>query len=422
MDAGTEANIAWRARLDRGRRRPRVGPRLITDHEVQAPCQRGSTWSARAGRGPRTPFLAAGLRGGKKLHLSAKGRRHDKVLESGLEQRFSTVVRHYEITVEKAGANATAVRFSHRRQDNAGACAPATRISRPSSGHGYRGHLPFIEIRARIAPGQRIAAHLLIAVLAAVHLIPARGIDKCRTSIRESMRNQGHHAPARIDRQPTGHAPPGSPKSPRRLVSNPPHEEPPHKDYATCIDKFREDFAVDASELRIPVQMLAAFQRLAVGLKAVPQIVEQPVHRALADAVALDRKTVSASRAAQLYVQRSELSGLPRVIGSSSRSSAATNSGSRSVTRFRPPPGRRKRPEGTSPEDSETASESSSFSPARTVPRDIPVASTTRAMPRRPMARASVAAHRRRARSSGAGRNTTNFRRPDLGFDFFQSG
>ncbi len=65
MDAGTEANIAWRARLDRGRRRPRVGPRLITDHEVQAPCQRGSAWSARAGRGPRTPFLAAGLRGGK---------------------------------------------------------------------------------------------------------------------------------------------------------------------------------------------------------------------------------------------------------------------------------------------------------------------------------------------------------------------
>ncbi len=37
---------------------------------------------------------------------------------------------------------------------------------------------------------------------------------------------------------------------------------------------------------------LAAFQRLAIGLEAVPQIVEQPVHRALADAVALDRKTV----------------------------------------------------------------------------------------------------------------------------------
>ncbi len=49
-------------------------------------------------------------------HLSAKGRRHDKVPESGLKQRFFTVARHYEITVEKAGANATAVRFSHRRQ------------------------------------------------------------------------------------------------------------------------------------------------------------------------------------------------------------------------------------------------------------------------------------------------------------------
>ncbi len=231
MDAGTEANIAWRAQLDRGRRRPMVGPRLITstNHEVQAPCQRGwrgSTWSARAGRGRGRHSWPQGFEAAK-LHLSAKGRHHDKVLESGLRQRFSTVARHYEITVEKAGANATA--FSHRRQDNTGTCAPATGISRPSSGHGYRGHLPFIEIRARIAPGQRIAAHLLIAVLAAVHLIPARGIDKCRTSIRESMRNQGHHAPARIDRQPTGHAPPRSPKSPRRLVSNPPHEEPPHK-------------------------------------------------------------------------------------------------------------------------------------------------------------------------------------------------
>ncbi len=73
-----------------------------------------------------------GRRASRRQSSTSKGRRYDKVLESGLEQRFSTVARHYEITVEKAGANATAVRFSHRRQDNAGACTPATGISRPS--------------------------------------------------------------------------------------------------------------------------------------------------------------------------------------------------------------------------------------------------------------------------------------------------
>ncbi len=181
-----------------------------------------------------------------KHHLLAKGRRHDKVFlpESGLKQRFSTVARHYEITVEKAGANATAVRFSHRPQydkagDNASVCVLRTSDRDIETVLGtwitdieatFRALKSELGLRP-IWLDQCIAAHLLIAVLAAVHLIPARGIHKCRTSIRESMRNQGHHAPApgQIDRQPTRHAPPGLPKSPRRLMSNPPHEEPPHK-------------------------------------------------------------------------------------------------------------------------------------------------------------------------------------------------
>ncbi len=115
MDAGTEANIAWRARLDRGRRRPRVGPRLITNHEVQAPCQRGWRGVVSESR-KRAEDAIPGRRASRRQSSTSKGRRHDKVPESGLEQRFSTVARHYEITVEKAGANATAVRFSHRRQ------------------------------------------------------------------------------------------------------------------------------------------------------------------------------------------------------------------------------------------------------------------------------------------------------------------
>ena len=78
----------------------------------------------------RTRFEAAL----EKLHdgLAVKGRlkRYDRMLESigRLKQRFSTVARHYEVTVEKAktGPNATAVRFGRRHRydeadDGAGA-------------------------------------------------------------------------------------------------------------------------------------------------------------------------------------------------------------------------------------------------------------------------------------------------------------
>ena len=42
---------------------------------------------------------------------------------------------------------------------------------------------------------------------------------------------------------------------------------------------------VDVVELRVAVRMLLAFQRLAVGLQAVAQLVQQPVHRPFADRV-----------------------------------------------------------------------------------------------------------------------------------------
>ena len=42
---------------------------------------------------------------------------------------------------------------------------------------------------------------------------------------------------------------------------------------------------VDVFELRVAIRMLPAFQRLAVGLQAVAQLVQQPVHRPFADTV-----------------------------------------------------------------------------------------------------------------------------------------
>ncbi len=168
----------------------------------------------------RHSFEAAKLHDG----LSAKGRlkRYDKVLESGLEQRFSTVAQHYEITVEKAGANATAVRFSHRRQDNAGACVLRTSDRDIETVLGAYWRITDIEATFRslkselglrpIQLDQRITSHLLIAVLHAVHLIRwPRGASTSAGHRSARACGAGSGSPRacarRIDRQPTGHAP-----------------------------------------------------------------------------------------------------------------------------------------------------------------------------------------------------------------------
>ncbi len=115
---------------------------------------------------------------------------------------------------------------------------------------------------------------------------------------------------------------------------------------------------------------------------------EQPVHRALADA--LDRKTVR-----QRHCDTAANSPDRRASSVQARAPPPT------PNPLRPPPGRRKRPEGTSLEDSE----SSSSGVNGAYPRRLDPS------PPRPMARTSVAAHRRRARSSRTGRNTTNLDR-----------
>ena len=246
MDAGiaTEENIVWLGErgydwiaVSRGARPapPEGGPEalLITsaDQEVRA-------WRLASGNGEarlyvvsegkkKTESAMLSLRRNRfeaaleRLHsgLPIKGRlkRYDKVLESigRLKQRFSAVARHYEVTVEKAktGPNATAVRFKRRPQydeadEGAGAYVLRTSHVDWDIETVLRTYWRITDIEATFKSlkselglrpiwhqlDRRIAAHLLIAVLAyhAVHLIRTRlaahGIHKCWASIRESMR------------------------------------------------------------------------------------------------------------------------------------------------------------------------------------------------------------------------------------------
>ena len=246
MDAGiaTEENITWLRghgydwiAVNRGARPapPGGGPEalLITSahHEVRAwrlDAENGEARLYVVSQGKkkaetsmlglkRTRFEAALER----LHdgLAVKGRlkRYDRVLESigRLKQRFSTVARHYEVTVEKAktGPNATAVRFQRRHRydqadDGAGAYVLRTSHVDWDVETVLRTYWRITDIEATFKSlkselglrpiwhqlDRRIAAHLLIAVLAyhAVHLIrtrlAAQGIHACWASIRESMR------------------------------------------------------------------------------------------------------------------------------------------------------------------------------------------------------------------------------------------
>ena len=246
MDAGiaTEENIVWLGEqgydwiaVSRGARPPlpEGGPEalLITSarHEVRAwrlasedgearlyVVSEGKKKAENAIIGLRRNRFEAAL---ERLHggLPVKGRlkRYDKVLESigRIKQRFSAVARHYEVTVEKAdtGPNATAIRFKRRPQydeadEGAGAYVLRTSHVDWDIETVLRTYWRITDIEATFRSlkselglrpiwhqlDRRIAAHLLIAVLAyhAVHLIrtrlAARGIHKCWASIRESMR------------------------------------------------------------------------------------------------------------------------------------------------------------------------------------------------------------------------------------------
>lgn len=165
----------------------------------------------------RTRFEAALERLHEGLAIKGRLKRYDRVLESigRLKQRFSSVARHYEVTVEKAdtGPTASAVRFARRPRydeadDGAGAYVLRTSHVDWDIETVLRTYWRITDIEATFRSlkselglrpiwhqlDKRIAAHLLIAVLAyhAVHLIrtrlAAKEIHACWASIREGMR------------------------------------------------------------------------------------------------------------------------------------------------------------------------------------------------------------------------------------------
>src|SRR6202041_2418940 len=103
-----------------------------------------------------------------------------------------------------------------------------------------------------------------------------------------------------------------------------------------------------------------------------------------------------------LQVQRSGDSGSPRVVSSIIASSLCTSCGSDWVIGLRPPPGRRIRPGQVNPA-------SISPIPLWMALRDKPHARLTRLTPPRPKDLASLAAVRRRVRSSKCGQMARNF-------------
>jgi hypothetical protein len=129
---------------------------------------------------------------------------------------------------------------------------------------------------------------------------------------------------------------------------------------------------VEVAELGIAVGVLGALQGLDRALQPVALLLEQPP-----DGVVADRMPLRGERLGQLpgdlQVQRSGLSGSPRVSGSTSRSNATSRSGSRSPSRLGPSCWRM-RPRGST-------GWSSSAAPRRTVGRDAWASRATRLTP-----------------------------------------
>ena len=165
---------------------------------------------------------------------------------------------------------------------------------------------------------------------------------------------------------------------------------------ATCV--------VDVAELGVAVGVRAALQRLAVGLEAVPRVVQQ-----LGDRPVADRWPRPVSAAASwrvlLQVHRSGDSGSPRVTGSTRRSRAAASVGSPCRLGLRPP-----RAGGPGPR----APLSSSSTPRVTVDHATPVARATSVIPPRPCLALPPPSTARRPRSSSTGDSSANLRDTSL--------
>ena len=152
---------------------------------------------------------------------------------------------------------------------------------------------------------------------------------------------------------------------------------------------------IDMAELPIPIGMIFSFFGLAIALQTVAQMVQDLGHFGMADRMLASAQGIG-DGARTLVVQRSGDSGSPRVVSSIIASSLCTSCGSDWVIGLRPPPGRRIRPGQVNPA-------SISPIPLWMALRDKPHARLTRLTPPRPKDLASLAAVRRRVRSSKCG-------------------
>ena len=143
---------------------------------------------------------------------------------------------------------------------------------------------------------------------------------------------------------------------------------------------------VDMPKLRVTVRMILPLPRLGVRVQPKPkppqELPGRPIGHLMSCRLKRTRDVLQALRAPPQRRAR-----IPRVSGSTNASNAPTSSGSDSVNRGRPAPGRR-----TRPASSRVPSRSSAI-PRCTVFLLIPVARTTAAIPPGPHDRASDAAH-----------------------------
>src|SRR5664280_1561486 len=164
---------------------------------------------------------------------------------------------------------------------------------------------------------------------------------------------------------------------------------------------------VDVPELAVPVGVLTPLGGLGVGLQTVPSGLQQPPHHLVRELEPLVPRKASVSSRSDLVVHRKGDTGSPRVVGSTSESSACSRPDCCSSARLRPPPGSRERPGGG------ISGLSNSARPRRTVSAATPKATATRSAPPEPNSRASVPSHNRRCRSVKCGRSASHRRARD---------
>lgn len=173
-----------------------------------------------------------------------------------------------------------------------------------------------------------------------------------------------------------------------------------HADDRLPVGEVRRDLVVDVAELGVPVRMPAPSVVLKAPCREKPSAFNSVA--TVSEATRCPWRVSSAARfRVDFTVHSSGDSGAPRWSGSTSVSNAGTSPGSASPKGFRPAPGARTRPAGSS------ACSSSRF-PRDTVDSATPAALATMRIPPWPRTRAAAPSVRRCWRSSRCGGNSPN--------------